>query len=189
MKSKFYLSFMVAVCMGLSLFAVGSNAAHELTHKYEAKNTVTPKDNEIIGVLMVLNKNEIAVANAVLKKTSNPVIIKYARMLKKEHTKNLNKTLRISKKIGAMPIESAVSKKLQRHGEDELRVLSTLQGQPLDKKFISLMVKDHSDALHLIDTKLLKYVSNPMLKEQIIATRPHIAKHLEDAKQIQMSLK
>jgi putative membrane protein len=185
MKAK-----LIALLSGVTLFssmllAINANAA--------AMPTVTPeqkqKDAEIIAVLVTLNKNEVAAAKEALKKAKTPAVKKYAKMLKQEHTANLAATLKVSKKIDIAPLNSvAAVVALQQGGKEELVALEALKGNEFDKAYIDAMVKDHTNALNLIDNDLMKNVTNPALKAQIEATRPHIAMHLQEGQMIQTQL-
>ena len=61
-------------------------------------DTKSNVDQEIIATLIVLNNNEISAADLAPSKTSNKEVGEYARLMKKEHSKNLKQTMSISKK-------------------------------------------------------------------------------------------
>lgn len=193
MKTKFSFlllsSVIVSLFIGTFLFAVKSNAGNTTTHKSLSVKENDKQDGEIIATLIVLNKNEIALAKEALIKVRNPAVRKYAHLLKREHTKNLNQTLKLSKKTDINPVETATVITLKQDGEKELLALSSLKAKSFEEAYVNAMVKEHTAALNLIDDNLLINVTNPALKAQIEATRPHIASHLEKAKELQNELK
>lgn len=185
MKSRFFSSLIISILIGI--ISLGSSHA---SHAPDAtgQSTNSKKDGEIISILIAVNKNEIGAAKEALKKSSSPAVKKYAKMLKKEHTKNLNETLKLSKKIGVAPVECPTATEIKQNGANELTALSSLKGKDFDKAYIDAMVKGHTDVLQMMDDNLLKNVSNKSLKALLTATRPHIQSHLEQAKAIQSEL-
>lgn len=191
MKSKTLLSLSIAAIIGATVYAPISTAALPLLNK---QTPVTEnaqqkkKDGQIISILVALNNNEISGAQEALQKTTNHSVKRYASMLQREHTKNLNKTLKLSKDLGIAPVATPTANTLARDGKKEMKTLAALNGNGFDVAYINDMVRDHTAALKLIDTNLLKNVSNPALKVQIERTRPHIVAHLEKAQKIQKQL-
>jgi putative membrane protein len=182
MKSKKILSILISIIVGISIFAATSYAANPTNTK------ANQEDGEILAFLMTVDKNEIAIAKLALSKKTTPAIKKYAQMLKQQHTKNLNKALKVSKKTGIAPVSSAAVIALQKDGVKGLATLSPLQGKDFDKAFIDAMVAGHTDVLKVIDNDLLKNASNPAVKKLVVATRPHIAFHLQQGQMIQKQL-
>jgi len=191
MKSKTLLSLSIAAVMGTAIYAPISTAALPFLSKQNTtteNNVQKKKDGQIISILVALNNNEISGAQEALQKTTNRYVKKYASMLQREHTKNLNKTLKLSQELGIAPVATPTANTLTRDGKKEMRSLAALNGNGFDVAYINDMIKDHTAALKLIDTNLLKNVSNPALKTQIERTRPHIVAHLEKAQKIQQQL-
>ncbi|STX50672.1 Predicted outer membrane protein [Legionella busanensis] len=154
----------------------------------QANNQQNQKDSQILGILVVLNQNEISAADLVTKKKDvNSSVKKYAKMLAKEHSKNLKETMKLSHSIGS-PIHNDTANNLKQKGQDELNTLNPLTGAALDKAYIDAMVQDHQQAIQLFDNDLLPSVSNKKLKNQLTETRKHLVKHLEEAQQIQKKL-
>lgn len=187
MRSTFLLSLGLATIMATPLYAASTDTSP--TAPTTQENAQNQSDGEIIGVLVVLNKNEIAAAKQAMKKSKTSSVKQYASMLKNEHSKNLSDTLALSKKMGVNPVESATVITLKKEGKDEVMTLTTLNGQEFENAYINAMVKDHATALSTIDNNLLKNVSNPDLKAHLDATRTHIASHLEQGQNLQSTLK
>lgn len=189
MKSKKILSLIIPLCIGTAIFAASSYAAKEPnTGATKADKVQTQKNGEIIAVLITVDKNEIALAELALKKERTPAVKKYAQMLKRQHTQNLHEALKLSKKIGLAPVDTARVTSLQKEGVEGLATLSPLKGKDFDKAYIDAMVSGHTAVLKMIDKNLLKNVSNSSLKEFVIATRPHIVFHLQQGQIIQKAL-
>lgn len=147
----------------------------------------TKKDGEVIAYLVVLDKNELSAAQIVSKKKVSREVKSYAKLMKKDHGKNLNETLKLSKKMHQKPVETEMVISLREKGKQELSSLATLDALALEKAYIDAMVKGHEDALVVIDNQLTS-VSNPALKKHLETTREGVAHHLDKAKEIQKKL-
>jgi putative membrane protein len=145
------------------------------------------KEGEIIGFLVVLNKNEISAAKEVSKKKVSAQVKSYAALMKKDHGKNLTQTLKLSKKLNQKPIDNEMIVSLKEKGKQELTTLSALNAMAFEKAYIDDMVKGHEEALVVIDNELPN-VTNPALKKHLETTRAAVAQHLEKAKEIQKVL-
>ena len=181
---------MMSIVIGTSMFAATSYASIFSSAKTTHNGSVqTQKDGEILAFLMTVDKNEIAIAKLALKKHTTPAIKKYAQMLKQQHTQNLKQALKLSKKTGITPVDSATVISLQKDGAKGLATLSPLNGKEFDTAFIGAMVSGHTQVLNDINNNLLKNASNPALKQYVLATRPHIEYHLQQGKIIQKELR
>ncbi|STX28201.1 Predicted outer membrane protein [Legionella beliardensis] len=168
-----------------------TSTTNQQTNTTGAQNNNTQKnqmDGQILAVLVVLNQNEISAADLVSKKKGvNSSVASYAKMLSKEHNKNLKETLKLSRKIGA-PVQNDTANSLKQHGENELATLNPLSGAALNKAYIDAMVNDHNAAIQLFDNTLIPNAGNKKLKEHLTSTRKHLVKHLKDAQAIQKKL-
>lgn len=181
---------MMSIVIGSLIVTVDSYAAmHTKAPPTVISNAQMQKDGEILAVLIAVDKNEIALAKEALKKQTTPAIKQYAHILKREHTQNLNETLRLSKKIGIAPIDTALVTSIQQDGAKGLVTLSSLNGIAFEKAYIHAMVKGHTHVLKMIDHDLLKHASNPLVKQLVLTTRPHIEAHLQEGKIIQKELR
>lgn len=145
-------------------------------------------EGRVLGVLIVLNKNEIASGELAEKKSKNEEVKNFAGMMIKEHGENLKKTEALSHELKIKPIKDAAALKLQNQGKKEAMTLKKLKGTHFDKAYVNAMVKGHSDALILI-SGLSEHASNPEVKTQLEETRQHVADHLKSAEAIQKNLK
>jgi putative membrane protein len=181
MKSKILLSTL--------LFALLSSNAFAADKTTSGDKAVAQDDKDIMAVLIVLNKNEINAANEALKQSKNTDVDDYAHMMKKHHTENLNETMKLKDELHAHVKDNSDAKDLKDAGKKEGKELASLKGVDFDKAYIGDMVKDHEDALKLIDDKLLPKVSNEKLKSLLEATQKTVQSHLDKAKEIQDKLK
>ena len=87
-------------------------------------------------------------------------------------------------KTKGMQLPSAPAKKHQQ----AMKKLESASGAEFDKVFMQQMVKDHEEALKLVQNTA-KSAKDPQLKADAEKTAPVIEKHLEEAKRIAASLK
>jgi putative membrane protein len=149
----------------------------------------TMDDAEIIGLINAINENEINAAKAASKKETNQEVLGFADLMQKEHSKNMDKTLELGKKMNITPAESDAVKDEKQKGEKELSKLDQLNGDQFGKAYIDSMIKDHTEALNMIDKDLLKNVQSEELRTHLNDTRNHVSMHLDQAKKIKDDLK
>jgi putative membrane protein len=144
-------------------------------------------DAEILGNVLAVDDNEIAAASAAKKKKISPEAKTYAKMLQDQHKENAAKAKKLGKKIGMKPAASTTSKQLRSKGAEELTAMSSKNGTEFEKAYIDAMVNGHTEALRLIDDKLVPSARNEDLKAFLAETRGHVAAHLEEGKRLQGS--
>jgi putative membrane protein len=147
----------------------------------------SPSDAEALALVAAIDKNEITGAEkAAEKKTSKPVL-EYAQMLHKQHTANLDQTMKIAKKIGVDPAETPAVQALHAKGDQEVAALAPLDGDQFARQYVSNMIQDHTEALNMLDSRI-SAAQNEDVKKLLTKTRSHVAMHLERAKKIQSTL-
>ncbi|MEJ7672886.1 MAG: DUF4142 domain-containing protein [Chitinophagaceae bacterium] len=73
---------------------------------------------------------------------------------------------------------------VMKKGAGELAILIPMDGKDFETGYLDAMIKGHTEALDMIDNKLLKTAKNDALKAHLTETRGHIAMHLEQAKKL-----
>lgn len=136
-------------------------------------------DGLALGLLASVNEHEIKAADQAMSKNVTGAVLDFAKMMKTQHTENQSKTLA----LGAQQDAPEVQEKKQQ-GEAELAELGKLSGKDYEKAYAQAMVKGHTDALALIDERLLPMASEGPVKEHLTTTREHVAMHLEAAKKL-----
>ncbi len=145
-----------------------------------ATSTTTTDDSLALGLLAAVNEHEIAAAQqAESKKVSAPVFA-YAQMMEKQHGDNLSKT----KSLGSLASTPEVQA-MKDKGKSDLEALSQKNGKDYETAYVDAMVSGHTEALALIDGRLLSLASVGPIKDHIIETRGHVVTHLEEARKLQ----
>jgi putative membrane protein len=145
-----------------------------------------PNADKVTKVLIVINKNEIAAAKLAMNKSQNKQVKDYANMMEKQHTENLNETLKISKQLKIAPTGSKESEQLKQDGKKELATLKNAK-KDFDMVYINNMIKDHESALNFLNQNINNN-NNADLEKHLQNTKVAVEKHLEEAKEIQKTL-
>lgn len=136
-----------------------------------------------LGLLAAVDDNEIAAAKQALGKDVSAPVADYARMMEKEHTDNLAQT----KALGTLSSDAEVEAQ-KKKGSEELAMLDAKTGKAYEVAYIDAMVKGHTEALALIDTRLLSLASTDAVKTHLAETRTYVAAHLQAAQALKASL-
>lgn len=162
-----------------SAAAPATTAASEPPAATETPATATD-DSLALGLLAAVNEHEIAAAQqAESKKVSAPVLA-YAQMMIKQHGENLAQTKALGT-LASTPEVQAMKDK----GKSDLDALGQKNGKEYEAAYLDAMVDGHTEALGLIDGRLLSLASAGPVKDHLIATRGHVVTHLEEAKKLQ----
>lgn len=125
-----------------------------------AKDTSAVTDAEVLAFVIAIDDNEILAAAEAGKKKVGPEVLEYANTLHTEHGKNLGETMTLGQKLDVTPIDTAAVDKLRVKGAGQLAELVPLEGQEFANAYLKAMVAGHTEALEMIDTKLLKTAKN-----------------------------
>jgi putative membrane protein len=152
----------------------------------EAKKDVSAKKNAGDKHAHQIAQSDLAEVQAGklgVSKASSPEVKKFAQSMVDDHGKHLSE-LRSMAKTKGMQLPSAPAKKHQ----EAMKKLESASGAEFDKLFMRQMVKDHEDALKLVQDAA-KNAKDAELKADAEKTAPVIQKHLDEAKRIAASLK
>lgn len=142
--------------------------------------TPATDDSLALGLLAAVNEHEIQAAQQAVSKQVSAPVLEYARMMEKEHGDNLAKT----KTLGALASTPEVQA-MQEKGKNDLAELGKKSGQEYETAYVDAMVKGHTEALALIDGRLLSLASPGPVRDHLATTRDHVAMHLEAAQKLQ----
>lgn len=137
-------------------------------------------DSTALGLLGAVNQHEIAAGEQAKSKKVSAPVMDYADMMIKEHGDNQAKT----ESLGTLADNADVRAQKEK-GKSELDMLAAKNGEEYEKAYVDAMVKGHTEALALIDGKLMSLASSEPVKQHLTDTRKHVAAHLEAAKKLQ----
>lgn len=181
MKSRIHV---LLLFMTFTLFAFTSSFAED-NNDHSTKPSFNKEDAEIIKIMMTVDKNEIAAAHLALEKDIHSDVKNYAHFLLRQHTAHLHHIIHFSQAYHVTPLSSSISKTLEKAGSKEYAALKALHDEKFAYKYVKGMINDHKAGLQLIDTHLLKNVSNEKLKQQVEEFRMMVNNHLQKAIKLQ----
>lgn len=137
-------------------------------------------EQQALGVLAAINTAEVGAGNLALKKQVQGPVRDYATQMIKEHSDNNAKIMPWSPDRSAAPARQQTQK-----AQAEAKRLQQLDDEAFARAYIAAMVKDHQEALTVLDTKLIPAAKRPQVVEHLRTTRTHVAAHLAKAQQLQ----
>lgn len=140
----------------------------------------TKDDSLALGLLAALNEHEITAAQQAQSKNVSAPVLAYAKMMEKEHGDNLTKTKTLGS-LASTPEVQAMKDK----GKSDLDMLGQKSGKEYESAYVDAMVSGHTEALALIDGRLLSLASTGPVKDHLMETRDHVVMHLEEARKLQ----
>ena len=140
----------------------------------------TTDDSLALGLLAALNEHEITAAQQAQSKNVSAPVLAYAKMMEKEHGDNLAKT----KTLGSLASTPEVQV-MKDKGKSDLDMLGQKNGKEYETAYVDAMVSGHTEALALIDGRLLSLASTGPVKDHLMETRDHVVMHLEEARKLQ----
>jgi putative membrane protein len=172
--------FLAAVAAAALVAFATAPGAQEAKKEASAKKKVSDKHaNQIAQADLA----EVQAGKLGVSKASSPEVKKFAQSMIDDHGKHLGE-LRTMAKSKGMQLPSAPAKKHQ----EAMKKLQSASGAEFDKLFMTQMVKDHEDALKLVQDTATN-AKDAELKADAEKTAPVIQKHLDEAKRIAASLK
>ena len=172
--------FLAAVAAAALVAFATAPVAQEAKKEASAKKNVGDKHAHQIAQSDLA---EVQAGKLGVSKASSPEVKKFAQSMVDDHGKHLSELRTMAKNKG-MQLPSAPAKKHQ----NAMKKLESASGAEFDKLFMTQMVKDHEDALKLVQDTA-KNAKDAELKADAEKTAPVIQKHLEEAKRIAASLK
>jgi putative membrane protein len=148
-----------------------------------------PTDAQIVAIVTVANKGDIAAGELAKSKTKNKDVKSFAEMMIKDHTALQAEGEKVAKAAGITPEDNDTSKKMQADAEATASTLKGLDGAEFDKAYAEAEVTMHQQVLDALDTQLIPAAQNAELKNALAVAREKVNGHLEHAKALAAKLK
>ena len=129
------------------------------------------------------NVAEVKLGQLAAERAQSQQVREYGDMLKKDHTKSLQKASSLASEIG-VPASSELTAQQQKQFE----ALQKLSGDEFDTTFLSQMVSEHQTDIAKFSTQA-QSGSDPAVMAYAKETLPTLQAHLERAQAIQSELK
>ncbi|MGH8026834.1 MAG: DUF4142 domain-containing protein [Pseudoxanthomonas sp.] len=137
-------------------------------------------DSLALGLLAAVDQHEIEAAQQAISKQVSAPVAQYAQMMEKDHGDNLAKTKTLGTLSTAPEVQST-----QEKAKSDLAALGEKSGKEYETAYVDAMVQGHTEALALIDGRLLSLASTGPVKDHLMKTRDRVSTHLEEARKLQ----
>jgi putative membrane protein len=141
-----------------------------------------PTDAQIVAIVTVANKGDIAAGELAKSKTKNKDVKSFAEMMIKDHTAMQADGEKAAKAANITPEDNETSKKMQSDADATAAKLKGLEGAEFDKAYADSEVTMHQQVLDALDNVLIPAAQNADLKNVLTAAREKVNGHLEHAK-------
>lgn len=149
----------------------------------EVKGTVSG-DAQVLASLLMLDRNNVLAAMQAQGKDLSQPVEDYVRMQHQEHGKHFAKTIEVGQQAGITPVITPEVEKIATQGAQMLVPLVSQDGVQFERSFVDAMVKAHTNALDMIDNRLMQNTDDQAVTEHLQQTRKAIAVHLERARSL-----
>jgi predicted outer membrane protein len=146
---------------------------------------VAAGDRTVLGALAVLNENERLLGMHALERALDARVQAYATMLMRDHGQALERTLKLGAALDDPPVLGGAATALRAQSQSELANLLTLHGKRFEAEFLDIAVRQHEEALRLLDRELTPAAQGEAVRRELRQLRPLLAGHLRQAKQLQ----
>lgn len=142
-------------------------------------------DPQVLAALITANAGEVQLASFVLEHAKNERVRTYAKKIKQDHARGLQKAMQLGKKTKLQAMAGGPVPEMKERAAENMAKLAQQDGSAFDKTFMSITIAGHQHKLNMIDKQLLPATKNPQLKAALTEARQTIAGHLEMARQME----
>lgn len=142
---------------------------------------------EALTLVAAVDEHEIAAAQQAKRKEVKGAVLEYANLLEREHSANLQAGKALSTGTNAIPAatSSMEADTMREKGRTELSALDQKSGADYEKAWLDAMVKGHTEALTLLEERLIPAAQDERLRSFLNNSRDHVAMHLARGKELQ----
>ncbi|HEX3773186.1 MAG TPA: DUF4142 domain-containing protein [Polyangiaceae bacterium] len=141
-------------------------------------------DEQIAAITDSANSTEIEEGKLARLKSKDKDVQRFAAKMIAAH----EEAKKNQDKLKLPTAESALGNTLGTAAASAMNTLKSSEGAAFDKAYIDAQVDAHQKLLDALNDKLLPSVKNPDLKAYLNQFQPHVARHLQEAKEIQQAL-
>jgi putative membrane protein len=134
-------------------------------------------DEQIAAVTSLANNAEIEQAKLARARSKDEQVLQFAGMMIAHHGEAQRKQDSLS--VGSA--DSTLSRDMVVEASETMRVLKEKQGAEFDRAYMQAQVQAHQKVLDAIESKLIPSAKRPDLKAHLVAIRPRVKQHLEQA--------
>ena len=157
--------------------------------KVKAPPEYMTNDDEIFGVLHVINEEEIKMAEYAKKWAAGTRVKEFAAQMITDHGAVKARGDETRDRLGLRKTDSRLADDIENDAKQKMKVLEEVdKGSGFDQTFIKMQADLHAMWINFIDTKLLPHAQMPELRVELNNFRSTLERHYNAAREIQASL-
>ena len=173
-----------AACNGFAITVLLLSA-----QRTQAQDNPSLTDPEVAMVAVVANQIDIGYAAIAQKRSKDGEVLKFAETMKRDHMAVIKQASDLAKKLGVIPKENAVSKKLLADADNTKKLLNSKSGAAFNKAYIDNEVAYHKAVIDAVEKLLIPETENAELKQLLQNVVPALKAHLAHAEMVQKNYK
>ena len=155
--------------------------AEEADKKIKKTLANIPKlnDAEIASVAVTANKIDVSYGKIALQKSENPQVLKFAKVMIKDHSEIMNQALELAQKLKITPKVNGVTQSLLEGQKSSTELLNSAEGEAFNAAYIDNEVAFHQAVINALKNVLIPQAQNEELKKVLVDITPLLENHLE----------
>lgn len=143
-------------------------------------------DDEIFGVLKVINDEVIEQAEYAQKWAMDQRVKEYAALMMTDHGAFRKRENETRERLGLRRSDSRLADEIKSDSKQKKEILKkSSKGEPFDKTYVDIQVEAHRTWIEYIDTKLMPHAQMPDLRVELSNFRDTLQRHYDLARDIQ----
>jgi putative membrane protein len=145
-------------------------------------------DGQILAVVSCINSAEINQGELARTRANGVSDREFAKKMVDDHSESRQQGTRVAAQASLATEPSALSKELESKASQVLRSLETAKLTAFDSTYMQAQVKQHREALNLLDSRLIPTAESAALSGYLSDVRSTVQMHLDRAEQIAPTL-
>lgn len=142
-------------------------------------------EGQALGMVVTVDEAEIKMAEQARSKNVDGPVLEYANMMHTDHTANLEKTRALEGSAGVSIDDTGEVAMMRDRHQATMQQLDGLEGDAYGRAYIDAMVQGHTEALNMLDQRLIPAATQDAVREHLTMTRDAISGHLDRARELQ----
>ncbi|MBZ5710958.1 DUF4142 domain-containing protein [Nannocystis pusilla] len=178
-KTLYMMSFVLAAaCSRTSPDTSAPEPVVEPSPAATAPAERNTSDDEIFGVLDVINDEAVAHGEFMKKWAKTQKVKEFAAMMINDHEFVRERELKVRGALDLRATSSRLASDLKQDSRQKLDTMGKIdKGDPLDKAYIDIQIDVHAGWLAALDNKLIPYAQTDELRDELEEVRKIVESH------------
>ena len=190
-KTLYMLSFVfAAACSRTSPDTSSPEPVVEPSPAATAPSERNTADDEIFGVLDVINEEAIAHGEYMKKWAKTQKVKEFAAMMINDHEFVREREKKVRDALDLSATSSRLASDIEQDSRQKLDTMGKIEkGDPLDKAYIDIQVDVHATWLSALDNKMIPFAQTDELRDELEEVRKIVESHYNLAVEMRTNLK